>query len=87
LFKCIYNFIQMVRHCRKMPFAWVKSSLAAWDGDTMEPDMPRWQMSDHDLADLLAFLETITQKHHQPVFSICLIIGPKLVNNRAHIYW
>ena len=31
------------------------------DGDKMEPDMPRWQMSDQDLADLFAFLKTIPQ--------------------------
>jgi hypothetical protein len=31
------------------------------DGDTLDNDMPRWQMSDQDLADLLAFLKTIQQ--------------------------
>lgn len=29
------------------------------DGDTMDPDMPRWKMSDQDLADLFAFLKNI----------------------------
>jgi mono/diheme cytochrome c family protein len=29
------------------------------DGDPLDRDMPRWQMSDQDLADLFAFLETI----------------------------
>ena len=29
------------------------------DGDQLLTDMPRWQMSDQDLADLFAFLKTI----------------------------
>lgn len=29
------------------------------DGDTLNTDMPRWQISDQDIEDLLAFLETI----------------------------
>ena len=29
------------------------------DGESLSRDMPRWQMSDEDLADLLAFLKTI----------------------------
>jgi cytochrome c oxidase subunit 2 len=29
------------------------------DGDTLDNDMPRWHMSNQDLADLLAFLKTI----------------------------
>jgi len=28
-------------------------------GDELDRDMPRWQMSDEDLADLLAFLKTL----------------------------
>jgi mono/diheme cytochrome c family protein len=31
------------------------------DGDRLDNDMPRWQMSDQDLADLFAFLKTIPQ--------------------------
>jgi len=31
------------------------------DGDTLDNDMPRWQMSNQDLADLFAFLKTIPQ--------------------------
>lgn len=29
------------------------------DGDELDGDMPRWQMNDNDLADLLAFLKTL----------------------------
>ena len=29
------------------------------DGDTLNTDMPRWQINDNDLADLLTFLKTI----------------------------
>lgn len=29
------------------------------DGDKLNRDMPRWQMSDEDLADLLSFLKTL----------------------------
>lgn len=29
------------------------------DGDELDRDMPRWQMNDSDLADLLAFLKTL----------------------------
>jgi len=29
------------------------------DGDTLNTDMPRWQISDQDLEDLLAFLKTM----------------------------
>ena len=29
------------------------------DGDRLDPDLPRWQMSDEDLADLFAFLKGI----------------------------
>lgn len=29
------------------------------DGDALKKDMPRWQMSDEDLADLLEFLKSI----------------------------
>ena len=28
-------------------------------GERLDPDMPRWQISDEDLADLLAYLETL----------------------------
>jgi mono/diheme cytochrome c family protein len=31
------------------------------DGDRLDNDMPRWQISDRDLADLFAFLKTIPQ--------------------------
>lgn len=31
------------------------------DGDQLGTDMPRWQMSDQDLADLFAFLKTISK--------------------------
>jgi mono/diheme cytochrome c family protein len=31
------------------------------DGDKLDNDMPRWQMSDQDLADVFAFLKTIPQ--------------------------
>jgi cytochrome c oxidase subunit II len=31
------------------------------DGDALDNDMPRWQMTDQDLADLFAFLKTIPQ--------------------------
>ena len=31
------------------------------DGDELSRDMPRWQLSDGDLADLFAFLKTIPQ--------------------------
>jgi mono/diheme cytochrome c family protein len=31
------------------------------DGDELSSDMPRWQMSDQDLADLFAFLKTISK--------------------------
>jgi cytochrome c oxidase subunit II len=31
------------------------------DGDELSGDMPRWQLSDGDLADLFAFLKTIPQ--------------------------
>lgn len=31
------------------------------DGDELSADMPRWQMSDQDLADLFAFLKTISK--------------------------
>jgi cytochrome c oxidase subunit 2 len=31
------------------------------DGDELSIDMPRWKMSDQDLADLFAFLKTITK--------------------------
>jgi hypothetical protein len=31
------------------------------DGDTLDNDMPRWQMGDQDLADLFAFLKIIPQ--------------------------
>jgi hypothetical protein len=31
------------------------------DGDELSNDMPRWQMSDQNLADLFAFLKTITE--------------------------
>jgi len=29
------------------------------DGDPLNADMPRWQMSDTDLADLFAFLQSL----------------------------
>ena len=29
------------------------------DGDSLNSDMPRWEMSDADLADLLDFLKTL----------------------------
>jgi len=29
------------------------------DGEALNPDMPRWQMSDADLADLFAFLQSL----------------------------
>jgi ABC-type glycerol-3-phosphate transport system substrate-binding protein len=29
------------------------------DGDSLDRDMPRWKMSDNDLADLFAFLQTL----------------------------
>lgn len=29
------------------------------DGDELDKDMPRWQMQDEDLADLLSFLKTL----------------------------
>jgi Cytochrome c len=31
------------------------------DGDQLSADMPRWKMSDQELADLFAFLKTITK--------------------------
>jgi len=31
------------------------------DGDELSSDMPRWKMSDQDLADLFAFLKTISK--------------------------
>jgi mono/diheme cytochrome c family protein len=31
------------------------------DGDKLDADMPRWEMSEQDLADLFAFLKTIQQ--------------------------
>lgn len=31
------------------------------DGEELSRDMPRWQMSDQDLADLFAFLKTISR--------------------------
>jgi hypothetical protein len=31
------------------------------DGEKLSGDMPRWKMSDQDLADLFAFLKTITK--------------------------
>jgi hypothetical protein len=30
-------------------------------GETLDTDMPRWQMSDQDLAAVFAFLKTITK--------------------------
>jgi len=30
------------------------------DGDSLDTDMPRWKMSDADLADLFAFLKSLT---------------------------
>lgn len=29
------------------------------DGDSLKPDMPRWKMSENDLADLFAFLQSL----------------------------
>ena len=29
------------------------------DGTQLKPDMPRWNISDDDLADLIAFLKTL----------------------------
>jgi hypothetical protein len=29
------------------------------DGDSLDQDMPRWRMSDADLADLFAFLQSL----------------------------
>jgi hypothetical protein len=29
------------------------------DGDQLDEDMPRWEMSEQDLADLFAFLKTL----------------------------
>ena len=32
------------------------------DGEALDANMPRWQMSDEDLADLLAFLKSLSEK-------------------------
>jgi hypothetical protein len=29
------------------------------DGDSLDRDMPRWKMSENDLADLFAFLQSL----------------------------
>ena len=31
------------------------------DGDSLNRDMPRWRMSDEDLADLLEFLKSLSE--------------------------
>jgi len=31
------------------------------DGDELNTEMPRWKLSDKDLADLFTFLKTISQ--------------------------
>jgi len=34
------------------------------DGTLLKPDMPRWNISDDDLADLIAFLKTLPEQTH-----------------------